>query len=200
MASTAAKLDIYNMALGFVGARTVASPRENTPEAVQCELYWDRARRAALQDYPYNFACRRARLASKALPEAYAGEWRFCYGLPDGCLKFLRVHDGSGDGAAPWQLRHDGRESVILTDTGRAWGDFIVDVQDVSLWSELFVLVMARKLACFIVVPLLKNNPQKVQELEELYQMALPRADGQDASEGRDKKTSDSWLLARGTW
>ena len=84
MASTAAKLDIYNMALGFVGARTVASPRENTPEAVQCELYWDRARRAALQDYPYNFACRRARLASKALPEAYAGEWRFCYGLPDG--------------------------------------------------------------------------------------------------------------------
>ena len=50
MASTAAKLDIYNMALGFVGARTVASPRENTPEAVQCELYWDRARRAALQE------------------------------------------------------------------------------------------------------------------------------------------------------
>lgn len=57
MASTAGKLDIYNMALGFAGQRTIASPSENTPEAIQCELYWDRARRSALQDFPYNFAC-----------------------------------------------------------------------------------------------------------------------------------------------
>ena len=48
MPSTASKLDIFNMALGFIGTRTIASANENTPEAIQCGLYWDRARRSAL--------------------------------------------------------------------------------------------------------------------------------------------------------
>ena len=51
------------MALGFIGTRAVAGPSERTPEAMQCALYWDRARRAALRDFPYPFAKRRIRLA-----------------------------------------------------------------------------------------------------------------------------------------
>lgn len=202
MASTAGKLDIYNMALGFAGQRTIASPSENTPEAIQCELYWDRARRSALQDFPYNFALRRVRLAAKALPEAYAGEWRFCYGLPDSCLKLVGIYDGTrGDfSVSPYQIRNEGQEVIVLTDTDQAWADCTVDVQEIRLWSELFVMSMARKLACLIAIPLLKNNPQKLQELEQLYQLALPRSDGHDASEGRGKARADSWLTARGLW
>ena len=94
MASTSGKLDICNMALGFLGTRTVASPNERTPEAVQCGLYWDTARRSALRDYPYRFAMSRVLLAEKPLPEVYARQWRFCYGLPDGCLKVHAVHRG----------------------------------------------------------------------------------------------------------
>ena len=202
MASTAGKLDIFNMALGFIGLRTIASASENTPEAVQCELFWDRARRSALQDFPYGFARRRIRLAEKALPDAYAGEWRHCYGLPDSCLKIVGIYDGRGGdfSALPYQIRNEGREVIILADTEQAWADYTMDVQDIRLWSELFVMAMARKLACLVAVPLLKNNSQKVQELEELYRLALPRSDGHDASEGRGKARADSWLTARGMW
>ena len=83
MPSTAGKLDIFNMALGFLGTRTIASENERTPEAIQCDLYWDRARRSALRDYPYRFAVRRVVLAEKTLPETYEGEWRHAYALPD---------------------------------------------------------------------------------------------------------------------
>ena len=202
MASTAGKLDIFNMALGFAGQRTIASTDENTPEAIQCALYWDRARRSALQDFPYNFAQRRVRLAAKALPEAYAGEWRFCYGLPEACLKLSGIYDGAHGAfsAQPYQLRNEGQEVIILANADQAWADCTVDVQDIRLWPELFVLAMARKLACLIAIPLLKNNPQKLQELEQLYQRALPRADAQDASEGRRSAPADSWLAARRTW
>lgn len=203
MPSTASKLDIFNMALGFIGTRTIASANENTPEAIQCELYWDRARRSALRDYPYNFAQRRIQLAEKTLPEVYENEWRFCYGWPDKVLKVHRVHGPERcfmGGDAPFAVQNDGLENIILCDVDKAQAECTVDIEDISLWDELFVMAMARKLACLINVPLLKNNPNKVQELEQLYQMAIPRADGQNASEGKDKRSMDGWLAARGLW
>lgn len=199
MSSTAGKLDIVNMALGFIGSRSIASLEENTPEAVQCGLFWNRARRAALQDYPWNFATRRVVLAERPLPEAWAGRWRHCYAPPDLCLRVLRVL-GAGDAAAPFLLRGDGRGLFILSDEAEALLEGVFDTPDVSLWSELFVMAMARRLACLIAVPLLKNNPEKLRELEQLYRLALPKATAQDAAEGREKAKGDAWLQARGTW
>lgn len=203
MASTAGRLDIFNMALGFIGTRTIASPDERTPEAIQCALYWDTARRSALRDYPFSFAQRRFVLAEKPLPEVYAREWRFCYGLPDGCLKLHAVHDGTGRGgglSAPFRLVHEEAETVLLTTLPQALLDCTCDIEDISLWDELFVVAMAQKLAALVAVPLLKNAPGKVQELEQLYQRALPLANGQAASEGKEAAMADAWLVARRGW
>ena len=60
---TLTQIAIWNRALGFLGARSIAAEDENTPEALQCRLYWDSARRQALRDYPWAFAQRRAWLA-----------------------------------------------------------------------------------------------------------------------------------------
>jgi hypothetical protein len=202
MASTASKIDIYNMALGFVGTRMIASPNESTPEAIQCDLYWDRARRTALRDYPYSFARKRVRLAEKALPDVYIGQWRRCYGLPDQVLKVHDVHDGQYGAVSrnSWRIENTGYELVILTRQDMAVADCTFDVEDTSLWDELFVMAMARKLACLIAIPLLKNNPSKLEELEQLYQMAVPKAEGHDASEREEVSRPDSWLTARRSW
>ena len=202
MPSTASKLDIFNMALGFIGTRTIASPNENTPEAIQCGLYWDRARRTALEDYPYSFAQRRVKLAQKALPAVYKGEWHYCYGLPNTCLKVREVHDGRERGRKiPYRLQHDeGQEVVILTNVADAMAEVTVDVTNISLWDEQCCMMVARKLAALVAVPLLKNNPSKVQELERLYQLAVPTSEGQDASEHVEKEHIDGWLAARGRW
>ena len=201
MPSTAGKLDIFNMALGFLGTRTIASENERTPEAIQCVLYWDRARRSALRDYPYRFAVRRVVLAEKALPETYEGEWRHAYALPDQCLKVHSVHDGRERGPKkPFRLESDAEGLVLLCDVEQAMATCTFDVEDVSLWDENFVMAMARKLAMLIAVPLLKNNQSKLQELAQLYQDALPRAEGQDASESRDRRKADPWLVAREWW
>ena len=201
MPSTASKLDIFNMALGFIGTRTIASANENTPEAIQCGLYWDRARRSALRDYPYRFAVRRVVLAEKSLPDAYAEEWRHAYALPDGCLKVHAVHDGREQGRKrPFRLESDTEGALLLCDVPRAMATCTFDVEEATRWDELFVMAMARKLAALVAVPLLKNNSAKVQELVELYEIAIPQADGQDASERESSMRPDSWLLARETW
>lgn len=202
MASTASKIDIFNMALGFIGTRTIASAAERTTEAIQCSLYWDRARRAALRDYPYGFATRRVALAEKAMPDGYVNEWRYAYGLPDGCLKVHAVH---GLGRRPgerhaFRLESDTAGQVLLCDLSPAFAACSFDVEDISRWNELFVLAMTRKLAALIAVPLLKNNSDKVRELQQLYQMAVPKSEGQAASEGVDKKSTDGWLAMREVW
>lgn len=201
MPSTASKLDIFNMALGFVGTRTIASANENTPEAIQCGLYWDRARRAALRDHPYSFAVRRVVLAEKSLSAAYAAEWRHAYALPDGCLKVHTVYGGRDRGKKiPFQLESDSEGTLLLCDVPQALATCTFDVEEVTRWDELFVMAMARKLAALVAVPLLKNNSGKVQELEQLYQLAVPRSEGHDASEGAGRSEVDGWITARGAW
>ena len=198
------KMQIWNMALGFVGTRSVASENEITPEAQQCSLYWDSARRQALRDYPWNWAQRRVALAAQAMPEAWAAEWRHAYGMPAKCLKLHRIipegrrapYDAD---RVPYMLAHneDGT-TLILTQAPAAWVDYTTDVEQVERWDDLFIGLMARKLACLVAVSLIKNNQAKVQELEQLYRAALPAAFEGAASEQQDKPQPDTWLLARG--
>ena len=184
------------MALGFIGTRTVASESERTPEAIQCALFWDSARRAALRDYPWNFAQCRARLAETILPEVRAGDWGYAYALPDRCLKIHQLW--SGGRRARFLPVYEAERPIILSDGAEAMADYTRDVTETSRWDDAFCGVMARRLACLICVPLLKNNAGKVQELEGLYRAALPEAMQADASEREQRAEPDAWLLARG--
>ena len=201
MASSSNRLEIYNMALGFIGTRTIGSPNEHTPEAIQCELMWDRARRSALRDFPYRFAIRRMRLPEKDMPDVYELEWLHCYGVPDTVLKVVRVHGGARGGInkAPYSIQRDADGEIILTDIEHAMIDAVVDVEDVSQWDDAFVAAMARRLACLVCVPLTKGDG-KLAALTQAYQAAIPVAEGADASEAYDRKAGDAWLQARGGW
>lgn len=200
MAATAGKIDLFNMALGFIGTRTVASEREKTPEAEQCRLYWDRARRQALRDFPFPFAVRRERLAERRPPDAGGVAWRHAYALPDGCLRVLAVHGEDAGRHEAWALESDRDGALLYCDAPRASLSGIFDVEDVSRWDELFVRLMARRLAALIAVPLLRNNSAKVRELEELYRLELTDAQAQAAAESGKKRPPASWLAARESW
>ena len=200
MPSTSNRLEIYNQALGFIGTRSVGSPNEHTPEAIQCELYWDRARRSTLRDYPYRFAMRRVRLPEKELPEVYAMEWRLAYGIPDTALKVVRVHCGRARlNKAPYSIEQGDEGPFVLTDVDQAMADVVVDVEDITQWDDTFVAAMARRLACMICVPLLKSDA-KLGMLTQMYQASIPAAEGDDASEAYDRKEPDAWLMAREGW
>lgn len=201
MASTAGTIQIWNMALGFCGTRTVASETENTPEAIQCKLYWDIARRTALRDYPWHFAQTRKQLAEVVMPSVYDGVWGYAYALPDQCLKAHAVYSQGNNLKRSFEMVSDGSNiDLVLTNTAYAVLAYTKDVKDVTRFDEDFVYALARKLACLIAVPLLKNNSQKLQELVGMYNASLPAAHDADSSERRDRKEPDSWLQTREAW
>lgn len=173
------QLDIMNMALGYIGTRTIqqseitASP-PSSPEAAQCLLYWDRARRSVLRDFPYDFAIRRSALSSTTVPSVFAS-WSNAYTVPAKMLKALSVHAGSGVGREPFVVEYTSdTTSVLLTNAANAQCVYVVDVEDLTLWDERFVSSMALKLATLISTALLKNNPEKIKELVALYQATIP--------------------------
>ncbi|MDO5484464.1 MAG: hypothetical protein Q4F27_06100 [Desulfovibrionaceae bacterium] len=192
------QIAIWNRALGFLGTRTVASENENTPEAVHCRLYWDAARRQALRAYPWNFAQRRAWLARLPLPAGFEHEYRFAYALPADCLKAHEIrHEGIQ--SRPFALAQNaGQDAVcLLTNASRALLLYTEDVRNCRLFDDLFAQLLARRLAALIAVPLLKNNSQKVTELEKLCAESLCLARQANASEQQEAPSPDSWLLAR---
>lgn len=201
MATTAGKVKIFNMALGFIGTRTIASESEQTPEAIQCSLYWDSARRSALRDYPWHFAQTRELLAEKTLPKIYEGVWQYAYAVPDQCLKVHGIYSQGGKRKHYFEMaRYDDGSDVILTNIEKAIVAYTIDVKETTKYDEDFVYALARKLACLISIPLLKNNSQKVQELVNLYNAALPVAYDADSSERKDKEELDSWIRIRNEW
>ncbi len=203
------KITIWNMALGFIGTRTVASEEEKTLEAVQCALYWDNARRGALRDYPWNFAQRRAWLAPVSLPTGYEAHYSHAYALPEDILQALRLFPQGQDTAhagpqekSRFILVHDSSSArqVLLCNTDKALLSYTADIEDVNLFDDAFTLMLARKLAAMIAVSLLKNNAARVKDLEELYRMAIPSAVQADGNEGREATKPNTWIVARSTY
>ena len=148
---TLTQIAIWNRALGFLGARSIAAEDENTPEALQCRLYWDSARRQALRDYPWAFAQRRAWLARVALPSGFEQEYRFAYALPEACLKAHEVrHEGLLP--RPFCLARDpaGDAAILLTSASRALLLYTEDVRHCHQFDDLFAHMLARKLACLL--------------------------------------------------
>lgn len=174
MISGVSKLQIFNIALGFVGTRTISDVDENSPEANQCNLYWDRARRSVLHDYPYDFAIRRYKPTAMTVPAVYSN-WTNCYQAPDNALKVWSVHSpGEYAVRQPFEVGYLDDQIIVLCNVVDAHITCAVDVTNLALWSEQFVTAMSRKLALLIANALLKNNPSKIQELNALYEASLP--------------------------
>lgn len=175
------KIDICNMALGFIGTRMIqaselTSSPPNSPEAVQCLLYWDRARRAVLTDFVCEFSVRRNALSTSSATSATSSNWAGKYTYPANALKILSVHSGTDDEREPFEVDYvSDTQCVILTDATSPQCVYVVDVEDLTQWNETFVNAMALKLAILISTALLKNNPEKIKELASLYQAAMPR-------------------------
>lgn len=186
-------LDIWNSALGFIGCRSVASPDEQTPEARICAQFYDRARMEVLRAFPWGFASSRWRLAPKALPEVYAGAWAYAYAWPPKCAAIRNVSDGKRAKRCLYAVRSHEGERLILTDVRDAVADMTEDVRDPAMWDEGFRETLARRLACLIVVPLMRS-PARLGELVQLYQEALRNAKHEDAQEEPPLPIRDNWL------
>jgi hypothetical protein len=195
----ASKISIINMALGWLGAPPIASLTEKRPEAIYASLYYDSALEQTLRDHRWNFAQRRRRLAALDVPDGYQGIYENAYALPVDCLHAHTVLDAA-ENTFPFivALAEDGGSKIVLTNVASAYLAYTALVTVPELYDPNFVRALSRRLAADIAVPILKNNAQKVQEAETLYDRELTRAKLADYREGKPEDEEDvSWIKAR---
>ena len=195
----ASKISIINMALGWLGAPPIAALTEKRPEAIYASQYYDSALEQTLRDHRWNFAQRRKRLAALDVPDGYQGVYENAYALPMDCLHAHTVLDAAEN---TFQfivaLAEDGGSKIILTNVTAAYLAYTALVTIPELYDPNFVRALSRRLAADIATPILKSNPQKVQEAETLYDRELSRAKLADYREGEPEDEPEiEWIATR---
>ena len=186
MAQTA--VDCCNGALQRVGASSITSLSDNSPEARACSVAYDSNRRDELRKQPWCFAIKRAVLAPDAAAPAF--DYTYAFTIPTDCLRILRPATVGLD----WVIEGG---KILSNDSDVLYLRYISDVTDPTLWDASFYNVVAGALAVDICERLTQSN-QKKQMLIQQYEDDVRKARRMDAFEsGPTTAADDDWWVAR---
>lgn len=170
------KIDICNYALQEIGGDVITSLTEGTPNARECNLRYDSARRSLLSMHPWNFAIKRAALNANATGPLF--NYGYAYTLPTDFLYMvmtgleeqfqspttqlvnsaLYVHDVPESGGID-KYRIEGNNLLSYDDNVKII--YVADIEDVQLFSKTFVELLSRYLASKIAYRVTGNKSER---------------------------------------
>lgn len=139
--------EIYNEALGLLGAQKISDPSDTGVAAIVTSVYAT-CRQSLLESHPWNFALTRAELAQEVDTPTF--EFDYQYTLPADYLRLVKFYNPS----SKW-LEEGGK---ILSDDSSLKCIYIKDVTDPNLMSPLFRKTLAIDLALAIGYTITQNN------------------------------------------
>lgn len=181
-------VDICNKALDKLGHGPITSLNDGTKAANLCLRNWEIIRDQVLRDHPWNFAVKRAVLASST--EAPAWGFTYKFALPADNLRLLEIRDMS---TADYQLE----SGHILANDDALYVRYIRRVTDPNEYDSLFVDTAAVRLAFELCEALTQSNTKK-SELFSEYEDSLTRAKRVDGQENPPVVfEEDEWIEVR---
>jgi hypothetical protein len=192
------KVDICNYALQEVGGTKITTLTENTPNAIECNLRYDTARRALLTMHLWNFATKRFQLNADATGPLFNYEYSFT--LPADFLYIcmtgleeqfqspstqivnsnLYVHDVPSYGGIDKYrieggklLSHDSSVNLI----------YVADEEDTQLFSKTFVELLARFIASKIAYKITGSKSERDTQLQ-IFEQELSAFQSIDSQQG----------------
>lgn len=124
------KTSISNLGLSHIKQRTITSFDEQSEQARKCQLFWDRARRAALRACDWNFTTKNQRLdllgsvadanfdATFAIPQDIVPGWHSLYAMPPKCQRVRRIYTIQVPGVFNAFIDNTFRDRAADDDTG----------------------------------------------------------------------------------
>jgi hypothetical protein len=207
-------VDICNLALTRIGHGQISSLDEDSKAGDLCTLHYPMARDALLAAHPWNFAIRRQELAQSATTPNH--EFDYYFPLPTDCLKVIRTDweangfsstaiygfpgmNGYTGTSIPYRIEsHASLGRVLACNETSVSIEYIAKVTDTAQYDELFVDLLAQRLACEICVAF-TDTQSLAKSMWEIYQAKLPEARLSDAQQGSPREIVDlsPWLIAR---
>lgn len=195
----ASEVDICNMALRVLNVKPIVALSPGVTQAVRdCALFYPQARNKTLEDFPWQFACRRKALTPFEIPEIWAEVYGYAYVYPSDALKLWGLYAPGGKYPVESKIvRAETGERIVLTDEENAEGEFtLADVQT-SWFSAAFVDAVAALLRSYLAIPLTGDRNKKVEAYQE-YGAALAWAKVSATQQDKaPKDKEDTWISDR---
>ena len=197
----ASSVDICNMALGHLGAKSEVvsiNPPDGSVGADYCARYFGHAVSLALEREDWGFARKRVALGQITNPTTV---WAYAYALPSDCIKARKILTDS-----PANYEQDTEPFIveggsIYTNKADAVLLYTWQVDNVARFTPGFVLAVSYELAALLAGPVLRGN-EGVNAAIKLRQAAAVAA-AHAAAVASDELPTDYYvpgaLAARGS-
>lgn len=201
------KVEICNMAISHLRASSIAALTDNSIEAKYCTLFYDTARRAALEAFDWNFARRKLTLQLiKEYDDTQQYGFLFRYNYPVDCLRARYIPRAGTSGANKFNdngrypanytglngvaipakfelaLGEAGDTRTVLTDEESACLVYTTDLENTNLFSFEFVLSLSYLLASLLAVPIGKGERDS-ERCMKIYDSMIPNIAARNANE-----------------
>ena len=171
------EVSICNQALIALGATTIVSLTENSKNARLCNAIYKQTRDDVLTDHVWNFAQKRAVLATLSEEPAWdEDEMAVVYQKPTDCLKINFVNIES----AIVKIEED---KILSNETGLKI-KYTQRMTDPMKFFPKFVSALAARLAAELAFPITKNRSLAESLFAIYYEKKLPQAMAADSQQG----------------
>jgi ribosomal protein S28E/S33 len=190
-------VEICNLALARLGARSIVSLSEDSANARECKRAYSHALESELRAHPWSFARKRVQLAAASTDPAFG--YAKQYPLPSDYLRIL-THNGA-DGKASqedFQIENSDSGRVILTNlTSPINLVYIAKITDATQFDLLFTELLVCRLAYDLCEPITQSR-LKQEQFRTRYVAAQREARRINGFErGPLEPTQDPWVTAR---
>lgn len=193
----ASVVNVYNMALGHLGAAaTVSSTTEKSAESNACNTFYLDALKATLRDYKPSEA--KGFLTLSLIEEDPVDEWAFSYDYPNTIAIILRVLSGlrndSRDSRVPYEVGSDENGRALLyCDIESAEIEAIFVPKSIAILPSDFIIALSFRLAAYIAPIVTKGDPFKLgARALQLYAVEIRNAAVNSRNQNQPDKEPDS--------
>lgn len=184
------KVEICNMAIGWVGGTPIMSFGDDSVEAELCSVAYEPTRDWVLEQREWTFAGARAMLSSP-LVEAPAFEYTHAFQLPTDLLVVRKVTD---DPLSMRNIDYTKEQRTILANVAIVYLKYTAKVTNEAMFSPSFTYALAHKIAAVIANPLVQNSAMK-KEMESLSQSYIELGGSVDGTQSKVGRATASKIL-----
>jgi hypothetical protein len=191
----ASEVSICNQALSWLGVSAIMSLDDPQKQAQLCKTNYAQLRNTVLEEGKWTFATRRVVYSTPvATGPAYGYSNKFA--LASDQLVVIEANDSGepqGDYTLDWRVE----ERHIVTNASKIYAKVIMQVTDVSKFTNTFRQALAARIGAELALPLTESH-KKMMDMWALYDAKLTNAMTIDGMQGRsDRIKSRSNIMRR---
>lgn len=187
------EVDICNLALQRLGAKSITSLSDDSTNARECNRVYAHARDSELRAHPWSFARTRVQLAASSTAPTF--EYARAYPLPSDYIRIIPNNGRLGQNVQDDLQIENG--SILSNDSSPLNLTYIRRVTDPNLFDQTFIDLLATRISRDLCEKITQSNT-KFQIMQAEYEEAKATARRINAFERPPQESpEDPWITAR---